>query len=421
MKNVSAKLNNPFIALKNKNFLIYWTCLCGSMIGTWMQNIAQPWLVYKMTGSPFLLGLTGALQYTPVLLFSLFAGAVVDRLPKKNLILITQFASFVVTMIPAVLIWTNHLRYEYILICAGLLGLINTFDMPARHTFVTEIVGRKHTLNAIALNSAVFNSARVIGPAIAGMIMSVWGVAFCFFLNSLSFLILFTGILFITPIASVTNNTIIRKHIFVEIKDGLVYLGKQPTLLENMLLVVIVATFAMNMSVLIPVFTKTILGGNEATFGLLMSFMGVGSVCAALFVAATSHGGPAKRNLWVPPPLLGIVLICMGFSNAFLMLVLFILLVGFLFVTFSSSSNSNIQISSSDPYRGRVMSIYTLVFAGSTPIGNLYAGFFTDKFGPRAGFIACGGMVILLFVLLWILHSIIITKVKNGHNEAKNI
>jgi MFS family permease len=365
-----------------------------------MQNIAQPWLVYKMTGSPFLLGLTGALQYAPVLFFSLFAGAVVDRISKKKLILITQFSSFIVTLIPAILIWTGHIRYEYILICAGLLGLINSFDMPARHTFVTEIVGRKYILNAVALNSAVFNSARVIGPALAGLIMSVWGIGFCFFLNSLSFLILFTGILFIKPVISIPVIPIIRKHIFADIKDGIAYLVKEPVLLENILLVTIVATFAMNMGVLVPVFTKKIIGGNEATFGLIMSFMGVGALSAALMVAATSHSGPSKKFLWGPPPLLGIVLIGMSFSNSFLMMALLICLTGFIFVTFSSSSNSNIQLTSSDNFRGRVMSIYTLVFAGSTPIGNLYAGFFADKFGPRAGFIACGAILIVLYVPL---------------------
>lgn len=400
MKNKPSRLNNPFSALKNRNYLIYWTCLCCSMTGTWMQNIAQPWLVYKMTGSPFLLGLTGALQYTPVLLFALFAGAVVDRISKKKIIQITQCSSFVVTLIPALLIWTGHIRYEYILICASLLGLINAFDMPARHTFVTEIVGRKYTRNAIALNSAVFNGARVIGPALAGLIMSVWGIGFCYLLNSLSFLILFTGISFIKPVTTIPVKAATRKHIISDIKEGILYLGKQPVLLENFLLIAVVATFAMNMGVLIPVFTKIIIGGDEATFGLIMSFMGIGSLIAALMIAATSHAAPSRKYLWIPPPLLGILLICMGFSSSLIVAILFMCFTGFLFVAFSSSSNSNIQLTSSDMLRGRVMSIYALVFAGSTPLGNLYAGFFTDRFGPRAGFIACGAIIMVLYALL---------------------
>jgi MFS family permease len=400
-KNSTGKLRNPFTALKNRNYLIYWICLCFSMVGTWMQNIAQPWLVYKLTGSPFLLGLTGALQYAPVLLFSLYAGAVIDRFPKKKLILITQFASFVVTLVPAILIWTDHIRYQYILICAALLGLINTFDIPARHTFVTEIVGPAYTRNAVALNSVVFNSARVVGPALAGLIMGAWGTGFCYFLNSLSFLVLFTGILFVKQVVSIMVDSENKQHIFKDIRDGLVYLGKEPLLLETILLVTIVATFAMNMSVLVPVFTKSIIGGNESSFGLIMSCMGIGSLCAALLVAATSHTTISKWNLWLPPPLMGIVVIIMGFSNSFLVMAILIFLTGFLFVSFSSNSNSTIQITSSDRFRGRVMSIYTLVFAGSTPIGNLYAGFFADRFGPRAGFLACGSVILLLYLVLW--------------------
>ncbi len=369
------------------------------MVGTWMQNIAQPWLVYKLTGSPLLLGLTGALQYTPVLMFSLYAGAVIDRVPKKKLILFTQFASFVVTLVPAVLILTDNIRYEYILITAALLGLINTFDIPARHTFVTEIVGPQYTRNAVALNSVVFNSARVIGPALAGLIMAAWGIGFCYFLNSISFLVLFTGIFFVKPVVSVDTKK--NQHIFRDIIDGLVYLGKQPVLLETMLMVTVVATFAMNMGVLVPVFTKKIISGDESTFGLIMTFMGIGSLCAALLIAATSHSALSKWNLWIPPPLMGIVLISMGFSDTFLSMAILIFLTGFLFVTFSSNSNSSIQITSSDRFRGRVMSIYTLVFAGSTPVGNLYAGFVADRLGPRAGFLACGGAILLLSAVLW--------------------
>ncbi|HEX2958683.1 MAG TPA: MFS transporter [Chitinispirillaceae bacterium] len=412
-KQPSGKLANPFTALKNRNYLIYWICICFSMVGTWMQNIAQPWLVYKLTGSPFLLGLTGALQYTPVLIFSLYAGAVIDRFPKKKLILITQFASFVVTLVPAILIWTGHIRYEYILACAAILGLINTFDMPARHTFVTEIVGPRYIRNAIALNSVVFNSARVVGPALAGLIMGAWGVAFCYFLNSLSFLVLFTGIFFVKQIVAVPVDFGSRQHIFDDIKDGLVYLGMKPMLLETILLVTVVATFAMNMGVLVPVYTKSIIGGNESTFGLIMSFMGGGSLCAALLVAATSHTTLSKWSLWIPPPLMGLVIITMGFSNSFLAMAVLIFLTGFLFVSFSSNSNSTIQMTSSDKFRGRVMSIYTLVFAGSTPIGNLYAGFFADRFGPRSGFLACGIVILVLYIVLCFFRFVYNSKSKN--------
>lgn len=180
MNNIYKNFNNPFVALQNPNFRLYWIAWSISLIGTWMQNIAQPWLAYSLTGSAFLLSLVGALQFTPILLFSLFAGVIVDRFPKKNILLITQSCSVVITMIPAILIWTDQIRYWHLLVLASLLGLINAVDMPARQTFVTELVGKKDTMNAIALNSAIFNAARIVGPALAGLIIGYTNIAFCF-------------------------------------------------------------------------------------------------------------------------------------------------------------------------------------------------------------------------------------------------
>jgi predicted MFS family arabinose efflux permease len=312
-------------------------------------------------------------------------------------------------MIPAILIWTDQIRYWHLLVLASLLGLINTVDMPARQTFVTELVGKKDIMNAVALNSAVFNTARIVGPALAGLIIGYTNIAFCFFLNSLSFLATIIGLLFIKPEFKPERNSE-SSNVFTNIKDGLQYTYTNKTLFKTVLTVAIVATFAMNFSVLIPVFTKVVLKSKETGFGFLISCMGIGSLCGALAVATTSKSGPRNFNLNITPWIIAGMLIVTGFTNSFFAAAVCLFLTGFFFVSFSSSSNSNIQINSSDQYRGRAMSVYTLVFAGSTPFGNLYAGFFSEHLGPRAGFYACGFAIVLLTGLLNIMRA-------NGKNH----
>ncbi len=404
MTSIFRGFNNPFVAFKNKNFRFYWIAWSISLVGTWMQNIAQPWLAYSLTGSPFLLSLVGALQFTPILFFSLFAGVLLDRFSKKNILLITQCCSVVVTILPAILIWTEQIKYWHIVVLATALGFINTLDIPARHTLVTELVEKKDIMNAIALNSSLFNVARIVGPALAGIIMGYTSIAFCFLLNSLSFVALITGLLFIKPERK--SRVIHSTGIIRDIKDGLRYIYKNDNLLRTIINVAIVATFAMNFSVLIPVFTKVILKGKETGFGLLMSCMGIGSLCGALGVAITSKRGPLHFNLHIAPWLIAAMLFLTGFMNSFFLTAICLLLTGFFFVSFSSTCNSNIQINSEDHYRGRVMSVYTLVFSGSTPFGNLYAGFIADHFGPRAGFFSCGIAIVVLIGLLYLLRII---------------
>ncbi len=404
MNKIYSLFNNPFITFKNRNMRFYWIAWSISLIGTWMQNIAQPWLAYSLTGSPFLLSLIEALQYAPILIFSLFAGVLLDRFPKKKIILITQSCSLVITMIPAILIWTGEIKYWHIVVLASALGLINTVDIPARQTFVTELVEKKDIMNAVALNSTIFNVARILGPALAGIIMGYTNIAFCFFLNSLSFGIMIIGLLFI-KLPCKPEKKIHLGNVFKDIKDGLHYTFKNETLLITIITVAIVATFAMNFTVLVPVFTKLVLKGKETDFGLLISCMGVGSFFGALGVATTSKSGPRYFNLHIAPLIVAVMLVITGFANTFLTVAICLLLTGFFFVSFSSSCNSNVQMNSSDHFRGRTMSLYTLVFAGSTPIGNLYAGFIAGHFGPRVGFFACGTIIIVLTGILYLLRN----------------
>ncbi len=398
-----ANLNNPFISLRHKNFRYYWFGMCISQIGTWMQNIAQPLLAYKLTDSPFLLGLVGALQFLPVLLFSLFAGVIIDRFPKKKLLIITQSASMLITLILAILAFTGEIRYWHLIIMASALGMANTLDMPARQSFVIELVGKEDLMNAIALNSTVFNISRIIGPAIAGILMEYSGVAFCFFANAISFGAVLISLFFIKPQKLENREVEKGKTIFQNIGEGLRYILKSEILFSTIIIMAIVGTFAPNFSVLIPVFTSKILHMKEAGFGYLMSFMGVGSLFGAVYVAAFSRSGPKRIILRIVPVAVGLLLILIAFTDKFILTGLALAITGFFFVMFSSSSNSALQLNTDNEYRGRVMSIYTLVFAGSTPIGNLFAGAMTQFFNARIGFVSCGAAIVVLMIPILIL------------------
>lgn len=392
-------LNNPFIALKNKNFKLYWLSMCVSLIGTWMQNIAQPWLAYSLTQSPLLLSLVGIMQFLPMMLFSLFAGIIIDRYPIKRILLITQSASLLVTLYLAILVWSGQVQYWHILIAAGALGVVNTFDMPARQSFVAELVSKENLVNAIALNSSVFNIARILGPALAGVIMGTIGIAWCFYINSFSFAAVIISLFFIKPNA-VVKVKIQGQKVMQSIKEGLKYIKEDPLLLKTIIIVLIVATFAMNFNVLVPVFSTVVLHQQETGFGFLMSFMGIGSFLGAMFIAVQSKNKPGNLVLIYFPVILSVFLIFIAFTNSYLFTAFGLAASGFFFVSYASSANSTLLLHTKDEFRGRVMSIYTLVFGGSTPIGNLYAGLITDKLGAAAGFFACGAIILALLALV---------------------
>jgi MFS family permease len=394
-------INNPFVSLKYRNFRFYWIGMCISTTGTWMQNIAQPWLAYKLTDSPLLLSLIGALQFTPVLLFSLFAGVLIDRLSKKNIIFFTQAASLVITMALAVLVWTGRIQYWHLVVTSTLLGFINTLDMPARQSFVIELVGKEDLMNAIALNAAMFNIARVIGPAVAGIVMNYWGAAVCFFANSISFAAVLISLFFVKPM-KIEKVLIKEEKVIEKIKDGLRYIHNNEKLFIPLMIMAVVGTFAPNFGVLVPVFSINILKQEEAGFGLLMSFIGIGAFLGAMLVAMRSRSGPKIAILYIVPLFLGMILIVVGFTDVFYLTGISLAITGFLFAIFASSANTTMQLNTGHEYLGRVMSVYSLVFAGSTPLGNLYAGFITDRSDARIGFYACGAVIIILMIPIYI-------------------
>lgn len=392
------RVNHPFKSLKHPNFRYYWLGMCVSLIGTWMQNIAQPWLAYELTQSPFLLSLIGALQFTPVLLFSLVAGVYVDRFPKKKILFFTQTASGLIALTLALLVWSHQIQYWHILVMATLLGFVNVLDMPTRQSFVIELVGKDDLMNAIAMNSMAFNVARVIGPSIAGIIMGYFGVGICFFINAISYMAVVIGLFFVKPILIEKEKKIIGS-LLEEIKGGLTYIFKTPILVSTLLIIFIIGIFIPNFSVLVPVYAKEALGQGEKTFGLLMACMGIGSFFGAMFVATLSRKGPNRMVVRIFPWIASALMAMVGLMNHFATAGLFLALTGFVFVAFASSANSTMQLNASNEFRGRVMSVYTLVFAGSTPFGNMFAGAATEFFGPKGGFLACGLSALILLTI----------------------
>lgn len=394
-----------FHALTHKNFRYYWFGQCVSLIGTWMQNIGQSWLVFTLTGSPFLLGLVGMIQFLPITCFSLFAGVLVDRFPKKKILIITQSISMVLALILSLLVFIHKVKYPYILVLALMLGFTNTLDMPTRQSFVVEVVGKEDLMNAIALNSATFNLARILGPSIGALIMSLLGAGWCFLLNGLSFIAVIYGLFRIKPNAYVRKNKA-QGRVLKEIKDGLIYIFHTPVLFKTALTVTVMGIFAFNYSVLLPVFTKNVLHQQEGTYGFLMSSLGIGSLVGALTVSLKSKTGPKENILLFSSIAISIMLICTGFSKQQYIAAISLAITGIFNIYFSTTANSTLQINSRDEYRGRVMSVYALVFAGSTPIGNLFSGTAAGKLGASSAFIASGFISLTLVLLFFILFNI---------------
>jgi len=392
-----------FPAFRHKNYRLFWYGQGISLSGTWMQTTAQAWLVYELTKSPFLLGLIGALQFTPVMLFSLVAGVYLDRFPKKKIIMVTQSVSMVLALLLTVLVFTDVVRFWHIAVIVVILGFVNTLDMPTRQSFMIELVGKTHLTSAIALNSVTFNLARIVGPAVGGILIANFGIAFCFLFNAVSFLAVIISVYMIKNLKIRTEeNIVVRKTVLKEIKEGLGYIRSKAILFRPLLFVAIVSTFAINFNVIIPVFAKTVLKTEAQGFGFLLSALGLGSVIGALSVAVYSHRLNQKFLIAAMPYSISLAMILIGFSSSFYITSAFLIFLGISNIMFFTSVNSTLQLNSDPQYRGRVMSVYTMVFGGVTPIGNLFAGSVSGNWGGRAGFTVSAGVVIVLIGLCWI-------------------
>ena len=377
-----------FSSLKHRDFRIFWIGQCVSLMGTWMQRTALIWLVYTMTDSPFLVGLVGVAQFLPMQLFTLFAGAVVDRFPKRKILIVTQSLLMLQAFALAMLAFFNSEQYWQLLLLCAFLGITTMIDMPARLSFFADLVGKEDVMNAVSLNSSIVNLARIIGPAVAGIVMMKFGAAVCFLINALSFLAVIYSLTRIETKDSVAPPQ--KRNMLEEVKEGLAYIKNDETLYLNAVFLAIVSTFAMNSEVIIPVFAKTVLGMGAGAYTKLLSAAGAGSLAGSVTMASLSKKGVRKWILLVGAAATLSVQVLMAIAWNYALALLFVAMIGFFNLVFLNAGNSIFQVYAPDKYRGRVMSVYSFLTQGSLPVGNFFAGTAMQAFGGWAGYPACG-------------------------------
>jgi MFS family permease len=361
-----------------------------------MQNIGQSWLVLRLTGSPLKLGIVNALQWLPVMLFAFAAGPLVDRYPKRRVLIATQTALLLLALALALLAASGRVQFWHVLVLAFLLGCVNTIDNPTRQAFVIELVGREDLMNAISLNSTVFNLARILGPAIAGLLISAIGIAPCFFLNSASFLAVIWALTRIRiPAAAKPRPEFQFRQFGNSIMEGIRYTAGKPAILWPIVLIALLSLFVMNYSVVIPIFARDSLHGDAREFGFLMTALGIGSTLGALTLAAKSKAGPRLGVLLLGGLGMSTFSLLVGIQHWFLLSCALLALTGFFQITCTAQINATLQINSNDAMRGRVMSVFNLSFGGVTPIGSLYAGWLVNGAGPGIDLVVSGALGML--------------------------
>ncbi len=386
-------------ALNHRDFRLFWTGQLISLCGRWMQSVGQSWLVLELTNSPLKLGIVGALQFAPILVLSFVAGAIADRLPKRPLIVLTQLVLMLPAFSLAALIWSGQVRYWHVAVGACVIGIVNALDMPARQSLIAELVRRDDLVNAIALNSAMFNAARVVGPAIGGLLILRYGVALAFFLNGVTFLAVVAALLAmrVEGFRRAHQETTIRE----EIADGLRYAIGSPLVSLILSLVLAVSVFVINHTVLVPLLARDVLGEGVRGFGFLMAVLGGGAVVGALALAGFGRGQPSLAAVVAPAIVVSAGTLSLATVRHFWVAAILLFIIGAAQILFLARCNTTLQVTAPDELRGRVMSLYTLVFAGVTPIGAFFIGTIAEVFGVPAACVAGGGLGLLCVLGLW--------------------
>jgi MFS family permease len=383
-------------ALRHRNYRLYFAGQLVSLTGTWMQSVAQAWLAYQLTHSAALLGIVGFAGQVPALLFSPFGGLIADRFPRRKVLLATQATSMVLAFVLAGLTLSGAVTVAWILALAALGGMVNAFDIPTRQAFAVDMVGREDLINAIALNSSVFNGARVLGPAIAGILVARIGEGWCFLVNGLSYIAVLGSLLAMRlPAHSRAATT---ASAWSRVREGFVYVARARPVRALLLLLGLVSLTGMPYAVLMPVFAKEILGGGAHEMGILMGCSGAGALLGAIVLSSRkSVKGLGAFVAWCAGGL-GLALVAFAFSHSFWLSALLLVPVGFCMMSEMASSNTLIQSLIPDAVRGRVMSVYAMMFMGMAPIGALLAGALAARIGAPAT-VAGGGAVCLLGAL----------------------
>ncbi|MFN8547340.1 MAG: MFS transporter [Candidatus Eisenbacteria bacterium] len=393
----ASALKSGTAAFRRRNFRLFWFGQVLSLMGTWMQSVAQSWLVLNLTNSALQVGLVVGLQFLPVLLFGLIGGVLADRWNKRRFLLVTQSAQAVQALSLGLLTISGQIEAWQVMALAAFLGVTNAFDMPTRQSFVVEMVGREDLMNALALNSSAFNLARIVGPAIGGVLIGKIGVGPVFLINAASYLAVLGGLLLMRE-SELTNvprpsSGSLRKNL----GEGLCFIGRTPVVLVATALIGSVAMVGMNDSVLLSVMARDVFQIGSEGFGLLMAALGIGSLVAALVIAASPTIDPI-RTMLTGAVGFSVLEILFAFSPRLHIVGLsFGLLfgVGFCMILMTATSNTAIQRAAPDELRGRVMSVYVTIFAGSTPFGSMLAGSLAHWKGAPFAF-GVGGALALI-------------------------
>ena len=379
-----------FAAFRHRNYRLFFIGQLVSLIGNWINSTAEGWLVYQITGSTALLGIVAAASTGPMLFLSTWGGWIADRHPKRTVILIAQIVSMLLSLLLAYLTWSGLIQPWHIITIAGLGGIVMAFEMPARQAFVIEMTSRADLPNAIALNSSMINGARIIGPALAGVLMARAGVAACYLIDGLSFIAVILGLL-----AMRLPRHIRKSHpgtVLDHALGGFRFVWKNPRVLTILTLFAVVGIFGWSYAVLMPAFARDVLGLGETGYGSLLTASGTGALCAALSVTAASERYTARQlalgGVWIFSAMITLFALNRNFYLALPLLAG----AGFGLMLFLSTSNSAIQTSVPDEMRGRVMGIWALIFGGLTPLGSLESGALARVIGVPATMITGAGI-----------------------------
>jgi MFS family permease len=396
-----SRFRDTIRSLKHRNFQLFFSGQLISLVGTWMDTVAEAWLVYRMTGSSLLLGAVTFAGQFPVLLMSPFAGFVADRLNRRKVVIATQTASMILAGILAALTLSKRVTVEQVIILAALMGVVNAFDIPARQSFLVEMVGREDLINAIALNSSMFNAARIIGPSVAGILVASFGEGWCFFANSVSYIAVIAGLLAMKISPRVRPAELMSP--FEHIAEGFRFVRGTAPIRALLLLIGLSSLVAMPYAVLMPVFAAKILHGNARTLGILMTAAGLGALIGALLLASRRGVKGLGKTVAIACASFGVALILFSFSRWWVLSALLLIPVGFSVMTQMGATNTLIQSMVPDRLRGRTMAVYSMMFLGMAPFGALLSGWSAEHIGAPWT-VALGGALAILGALVFARH-----------------
>jgi len=386
-------LRQTFAALRHRNFRLFFLGQLISLTGTWLQNTAQSWLVYQLTGSKLLLGIVAAVSSAPMMLFSIWGGSFADRHPKRRILLLTQGGMMLLAFALAALVSAGWIRTWQILVLAALGGVAMAFDMPARQAFMVEMSSREDLMNAVSLNSSIVNGARVVGPALAGYLIAQAGTtSVCFWLNGVSFLAVIASLLLMRLPAFVPPKQ--PDSAWQHMAEGFGYVARHRRVRTLLLLFTVVGIFGWSYSVLMPAYAAEVLNVGERQYGALLSANGIGALCGALAVAGLGHRVRPRLLVFGGLAVFAAMLLLLAFTRSYPLALVWLAIAGWGMLLYFSTTNTLIQTSVADDMRGRVMGIWALIFGGMMPIGGLEAGALSHWLGvPRTvaiGALVCG-------------------------------